>query len=108
MLYVAREELPLRQYAKEIELQVENGCKITPGYNNINGCKSMINMMGKEINRSQIQDLHPDGEAHFVSWMIDCSTAAKKYSHSRFYKYSFLVSELLMHRVGGGGGVGKS
>ena len=41
-LYITQKEKLLQSFTDEIELQIENGVKISTSYNNNEGCKAMI------------------------------------------------------------------
>ena len=78
-VYIARKEMPLRSFIHLIELNVENGCKISTAYNNIEGCKAMVRILSSELTQRLISELKSvSGSTNFASWMIDGSTAAKK------------------------------
>ena len=66
--YLGRTEMPFNRFIDEVELHIDNGCKITQAYNNREGCKAFIHLMAEEFSYEQKTML---SETNFDSWLID-------------------------------------
>ena len=76
-LYIARKEKPFTEFADQIELNNDNGAKISSADSNNNGCKSFIHLLVDEI-RQELREEIISRNSNFCSWLIDGSQAAKK------------------------------
>ena len=76
-LYIAWKEKPFNEFEDLIELNNENGAKITTAYSNNHGCKTFIHLLADQM-RQELREEIGTRKSNFCSWLIDGSQAAKK------------------------------
>ena len=85
-LHIARKEMSFNSYTDEIELDIDNGCKISSSYNNCEGCKALVHILGDQLRDDIREDVNQN--TNFFSWMIDGSSVAKcKLTYERELMY---------------------